>query len=816
MLTDISIFKQSICSHYKFNIKKIDNNNFINTNYYYHIQYLTFKMNKISYYNQPNVTSDQYIFYHNIWHILFRNNGKNYIIKLSNTNTSLVQSIQSVNSINNNEIIIDIISYTHDLYVICTNVNTYFYDQFNKEPKKINCVCQNPSEQIIITKNLFMIKLSDNINYFIYVDGKIEINPRIISDFIAYQTDKGDFSYRSWNNIVLPLGIIPEEIFTLANNIYVILFNSKFYSYNKNYPNFNLIEIDKEFTVNKIFYDNSIKTLFTSQNYYIIDTDINIWTFKINLPVNVDPLDDRIDVNYYVTFNMICPLKKLKSDINVSDIREIFKYKELLIIITNKSVIYYYQDKFNELYDNDNENDNANSNIDDKFKLISDIWDEIIIQCGKNKFILISSVNWFNRNIHLNKYIRIRDSNSDVWNIPDHYTYIVYCNTVDMDLFYTNGMFYTKTNNNFYNIGNVSYIDYYNSGRYYYEMKKKLTDYAINVENQDSNYFNTIFNMLIACNFNHYLCLKPAIFGSRVAAGPGASRSTYTNMIDNIKNDLFELELDSYSNSSNLQSYKLNLNNPFWFKSNNCFYFGKLLIYLINYNYKLNFHFSLPMMIYIYKKILKLNKIIDDFNPDELAPFHKIFNPTEYSYIYNMDDIYKNDSKFKELMLPYENFENMIYTLLNIRSLSEKEEECLSFMANGMYEFNNSISNMNLYQLTMSLCGDYVYNRNHVIKNFEISEDDPKLLTDKMKDFIENLTDDELKIFMKNITGQIIRENAVKILIKSSKSYDKNKGIDIAIQTCYDSVVISSNVFNNNYTEILKAYLCTKDTNIRD
>jgi hypothetical protein len=64
---------------------------------------------------------------------------------------------------------------------------------------------------------------------------------------------------------------------------------------------------------------------------------------------------------------------------------------------------------------------------------------------------------------------------------------------------------------------------------------------------------------------------------------------------------------------------------------------------------------------------------------------------------------------------------------------------------------------------------------------------------------------------MINVSGNIIRNN-IDIYI----DYGSNK-FDIKITTCDDLVFISNRVLGHeNYDEILKAYLCTKDFDICD
>jgi hypothetical protein len=133
-----------------------------------------------------------------------------------------------------------------------------------------------------------------------------------------------------------------------------------------------------------------------------------------------------------------------------------------------------------------------------------------------------------------------------------------------------------------------------------------------------------------------------------------------------------------------------------------------------------------------------------------------------------------------------------------------------------------------MYELSVLLGGNFIYNRQSVIDNIfvkfetnidicktELGKTDSVILTyiDKVKYFIDNLNDEELKRFMINVTGHIISTNNVEFLI-----YPRSfRNVDITIVTCKESIkVVTSLLDQDNYIEILKGYLCTKDSYIKD
>jgi hypothetical protein len=728
---------------------------------------------KVSYFDNVKVIVEDEVqsvdFYYNIWFIIYKNKDKHIIIDpYSNFFEIKIEGI-----------ITKIYSFSNDYIVICTDLNTYFMKNHNSPPKALNFIC-DVSKGDLMLRNSCVLNTIDNRKIFMYLDGNISENDTgmIADHIVSADKDPKYLLYTNWQHHSLKISsnMFPEKIFKVGNR-HLLIIDNVYYCYN----NYELNMIEQTFDAKQIFVDGSTKTLYNCQNVYIIDMDDNVWSIGFNTG------DFR--KKFHLQFD--------DSSLNSFDIREIFYYKSHYYVIGTCFILIYESKSDNPLYKYYLPNNNS-----DQFELITDIWGVVIKICNTNKYILIRSEDLSEKDTTNENIIY------DPLLIGKNNTYIVSSN---LPLFFGAAFFYTRTNdfiirsdaiNPTGSILNQGVPNGLGSKFGFKYLKMKFNNYPILVDKNMFN-FDIIYSTLIATNFSQNLKIKYTSYTRSIAHGEGLERFALNSLVENIKIHLLCKDTDC------LNGYKFDFDNPFWKKLNNCYYFGKMLLYLVDVMDNLDINFSLNTLIKIYTN---LNN--HPFNIDELAPFHKILNSSEFISIKNMDKIYKTDNtKFKELSLPYNNFDDMIYDLLKINV--DKYDVRYIELVKGMYDYNSTVINLNMYELSKLLGGDILYNREKVLNNiyYRKNYNELDVYLDVMKKIINDLTNEELKQFMINVTGHIIRENRVSVYI-----YSKNQmKTDILIQTCADSIYIKCTVFQQeNHMDILKTYLCKKDLDIDD
>jgi hypothetical protein len=329
----------------------------------------------------------------------------------------------------------------------------------------------------------------------------------------------------------------------------------------------------------------------------------------------------------------------------------------------------------------------------------------------------------------------------------------------------------------------------------------------------ESNVFNQYLLTLVSLNFKSQLCASLSHQGHQISYGPGARRDIHQRITDYIKSNLF-------TDSTGLYGKVINNSNPFWYpshKTNNAYYFGKFLAYLCHNKNQLNFHIDLSILYAIHSIICEIISHGQSLSINELAAFHNEFFPTDYKSMVCLDDNYKRDAQaFRDLALSYDSFEQCIYDKLKI-DIAVRQDPLIQEIARGIYDYNPLMCASSLWSLDKMLSGDFKYDRDGVMNNFVyVSLYKYNDALNKMKQFILDLSDEELTKFMITVTGYHIRDCKVNIHVVGEIGSGDNKK-DIDIKTCSDRISIASHVFDrDDYVPVLKAYLCSRDIGIRD
>jgi hypothetical protein len=691
--------------------------------------------------------------------MIFRVNNEYF---LNNRNDTRLLNIQGE--------ITGIYSRGHNYFVITSDINTYFMYDRDSKLFELNCICEKNGVDIS-TKSCVLKTIDGQKRLLIYGDKNIDpilLNDPVIGNHSVTKFKKYNIYTNSYNNsFKIENTIIVDDIHitNIENDNKVIISNNDIlirYSYDK------IIPIKNDFVCKKMFVVDNVNSL--DKNMYILDTYNNVWILKdfskftqlfsitdANQADNIRHIVANCDNNYYACigkyfFNLYCNHKLIYS----SDLNDCSNDYEYVTNIWINSII-------------------IKNNIKGEYIIIGSSYLRNIIIINSN--ILITELT---RNVYI-----LKPLNGVKIVFYGSYFYIEY-----------NNLIYYSTSSDDECIETLR-NDAFNYCRKY--LLTRTTYFDCNV-----NYFNIFYNTLIACNFSLGFEINICDKISRKAYGIGVSYDVYTSIMEDIKNDLFD------------ESFSLNLKNPFWSNENNCFYFGKMLVYFVEVKRYMNFHICLSNLIIIYQTLLKLKSNSSSnsnlFNIDELAPFHKIINLIEYNSIKLMDDSYKTN-KFNELMLSYDSFDDMIYDLLNIRKPSEQELKCLQLIAEGMYDFNNSITKFNMYLLSVILGGNYIYDRINIMNKISFYEEDANYKK-KFIVFLNSLNDHEFKRFMITSTGHtnVAKNSSLHVHIKTYSST-----VNIKIETCNTKILINTSLINQeNYLELLKAYFCTKDSYIQD
>jgi hypothetical protein len=714
---------------------------------------------------------NNYKLYCGLWHIILCRNGKYFMNSANTIHTkdwlplNISGTIKSINSYSLNHITI-----------ISTDVSTYLLDTHSYD---LNIVCT----QVELTYKTCILRTIDNkTKMLMYYDNTKISNSIVIANHSRIDVFKYSNSHSQIFTIYKPM---PDDFYYInSGRIIIIRIGNLFYIFKPDTMS-SINKIDTDFKIKKIFADNSVKTSFTNQNIYILDLQGWIWTFDL-------------------MHKEFCKLFKLENDIS-SRIKEIFKYENQIYAIGNNFIIQYDLDscKTNTYFVNLTNDISDIPNVE--LELISSIFENyIIIRVNLSEIILIGRTT--------TSIDRISNTNINVNYITGHLENVYICHIQTKDyipLMYSFGHFFITIGNNNYDDRN-NFLDIFKCDEVIvdFEINLQIHDISINHKFNKSDIFNIIYYWLISKNFTNKLLPYFTHFDGYIASGPGARRVIYSELFDYVKNNLLEIDYNSVFKNA----YKLNIKNNFWSNPNNCYYFGKLLLYLTI--FRMDYSLSLSSLLIIYKYFLKINN--KNFDINQLAIFHKMYNPSEYQSILNLDLEYKiNENKFKQLSMPYDTFENMIYSLMSISEPDKIEKDCLELIAYGMCEFNRNVINLSLYELYKKLCEPFIYDRKKVIESIQCvsnyTNESSEMNLSKIRNFLENLTDDELKTFMINVTGHTIRDRKVHLYI------DYCSDIDISISTCSDRITISNRVFDeDNYLEILKSYLCQKDMYIKD
>jgi hypothetical protein len=753
-------------------------------------------MNKPSYFpvavraTPAPIAGPQVLYHSTPHHVVFKKDGKHFISFSAGGRLKVPQPFVVTGDI------VKLHMMTNSILFICTTLNTYFLqysDNLNAIALGFICI------EADISRNKIVMKTSD---------GKIRrytSNGAMIDDTVAIVCDHqvlqdGEYcQYVDCHGAMYKVyqSMVPTEIFLTCDEMSVLRIDDTFFLNTNNHDALEFMSQD--FAMRHIFVDNSACSTNTTRNAFILDTQGNMWTI--------------LKVESIYTFVRLCNICT-PEQINAM----IPRIKKVVMTMT---YLWVFGDTFTNMYFYD-----AHSPVepppivfpmgfDNECEYITNIYNkEVVMKYGPN-YVLVTSLSLADMGITSKELNYTRFVGTDLSAYGLNAYLISAVNPVTQVLF-CNGTFYAcrdgvirgKTDADPFAVSQSQAQAQSQSEQVLKYVAHKLPLMDITV---DSSFgaFEQIYNTLISFNYRH--ALMPSIMTqSRIeCSGPGVVRDIYSRVVQYIETDLLSVGTQGEST--------LNLSNAFWDLIHNSYYFGKMLGYMATSEWKFQRHFSISQLLIIHNK-LKLMKASNETGKatnvltvnqlDLLAPYHNEFDPEGFRAIMIMDSKYKLiATEFKNLGLPYDSFLHMICEKFNIKEVTDREHQCLTQIAIGMYHFNKTFSELDLFDLSRAISGDFKYDRFAIITNISISAtiESHKML---FIDFLTSLSDDELKVLMINITGYTKSSVKVNVAISVVSSTAR----DFSISTCSNSMIINQDVFkHDDWPKILRGYLCHHD-----
>ena len=305
----------------------------------------------------------------------------------------------------------------------------------------------------------------------------------------------------------------------------------------------------------------------------------------------------------------------------------------------------------------------------------------------------------------------------------------------------------------------------------------------ITVKNDDGlDYF--INNILRYPNTHFTIRMKN--IDNRYAYGDGVGRNFSKRIYDEL--------ISTKILTKNLQFIDINIEHDFWYSDNGIYIFAYILMFFVNYNYKIPDRLPIPFI----EKLIE--KTIEE---SDIECYFKMMFPDIYEK-YNFNEI--SDSDFSNLELGYDNkfeyYKNMLYVDYSeiVNPFYTQIVEYMNKYLYHMYTFKDD----DHMRVDKMFSGEYLITGEKVL-NCVVLDSENESYQEVWKNFI-------LSMDNKTLVGMLMTMgNTTSLNNKYRVSIDEN-GPDIDILTCCYSVKINKKFFDNpELLDFLKNYFLSVD-----
>ena len=259
---------------------------------------------------------------------------------------------------------------------------------------------------------------------------------------------------------------------------------------------------------------------------------------------------------------------------------------------------------------------------------------------------------------------------------------------------------------------------------------------------------------------------------------------------------------------------------------NNLFYLGYILAYNLNYNV-IKLPFRLPI---VFLKLLSHKKSFDDeiinyFAKIEFDFYDKITNSTLNELI----DICAVDTCSEVFLHNKNNLINQLFVDYMKININENEQKIIDIMYNGFNLFNiKNLDKMNAPTIDYLISGPFIIDRELLLTQTHYHIMDSNIVVNELfktmcelylREIIKNATDDEIKIYLINISGsQFINTCNYNFFIydkTNSTTSTSLRNVDIKFATCSREIYLSSEILFEDIS-VLKNMLLTQQNMLMD
>lgn len=316
--------------------------------------------------------------------------------------------------------------------------------------------------------------------------------------------------------------------------------------------------------------------------------------------------------------------------------------------------------------------------------------------------------------------------------------------------------------------------------------KERIYKYTVDLYiDIDSNKFDKLLNIVDILKHDTTFSVVYKTNDETISYGNGVKRELFESAIKYFADNF----LIKYNVLSEFNVKKLAI-----FNDNELINIGKILHAYICYNLT-----SLPIRL----PLILLKKIMGvKISLEELEYFAMHEDPE----LYNKISLYRNNpEEFENLSTNYKSYKEYIKYICKYNYLDDNKEinKIAKLIAKGIKLYNNikNLSIMNYPTLDYYLSGEYKVNRDLLINNLKINDNDDLYseqekieIKNKIIEIIKNLSEENLITLLRNWSGSSVVNEKEKYII-TIVSNNKNP-IDISFRTCNMELIIAGRLIN--------------------
>lgn len=377
--------------------------------------------------------------------------------------------------------------------------------------------------------------------------------------------------------------------------------------------------------------------------------------------------------------------------------------------------------------------------------------------------------------------------------------------------YYRENIFINSTESTINTFTEIILYDNDNSQMVYNNMilrKEKTYEYTIDLYiDINSNKFDKLLNIIDILKYDTDFAIVYKSNDETISYGDG------------VKRELFEYAIEYFVNNYLIKHNVLsefNIKKLATFNDNELINIGKMLHAYICYNLT---HLPIRLPLVLLKHIKGIKISLEDL---------EYFAMHEDPELYNKISMYRNNpEEFENLSMNFKSYNEYINYICKYKyaSIDSKEINRISkLIAKGIIIYNDikNLSIMNYPTLDYYLSGEYKINRELLINNLKINDNDDLYseqekieIKNKIIDIIKRLSEENLKTLLRNWSGSSVVNEKEKYII-TIVSNNKNPA-DILFRTCNIELIIAGRLINEfKFSSLLLELLTSSILMIKD